>query len=95
MAGTLGASASRPYQPRQPLSTKTPIGGLRKRTCRFDGFAWARPTNDRSVPGAKFLDVTDLIIEPFGPDENTKRVIRELRDKPPVPLEKIEKHHDH
>ena len=41
------------------------------------------------------MDVTDLIIEPFEPDEKTKRVIRELCDKPPVPLEEIEKHHDH
>ena len=48
-----------------------------------------------STPGARFVDVTDLIVEPFEPDEKTKRVIRELCDTPPVPLEEIEKHHDH
>ena len=48
-----------------------------------------------SAPSARFVDVTDLIIEPFEPDEKTKRVIRELCGKPPVPLEEIEKHHDH
>ena len=48
-----------------------------------------------STPGARFVDVTDLIVEPFGPDEKTKRAIRELCGKPPVPLEEIEKHHDH
>lgn len=48
-----------------------------------------------STPGARFVDVTDLIIEPFDPDERTKRIIRELRAKPPVPPDEIEKHHDH
>jgi hypothetical protein len=48
-----------------------------------------------STPGTRFVDVTDLIIEPFEPDERTKRIIRELCAKPPIPLEEIEKHHDH
>ena len=48
-----------------------------------------------SIPGARFVDVTDLIIEPFEPDEKTRSVIRDLCEKPPVPLEEIEKHHDH
>ncbi len=48
-----------------------------------------------SAPGAKFVDVTDLIIEPFEPSERTRRIIRELRERPPRPLEEIEKHHDH
>ena len=48
-----------------------------------------------STPGARFVDVTDLIIEPFDPDERTKRIIRELRAKPPVPPDEIDKHHDH
>jgi hypothetical protein len=48
-----------------------------------------------STPGARFVDVTDLIIEPFEPDEKTKRIIRELCAKPPLPREEIEKHHDH
>jgi hypothetical protein len=49
-----------------------------------------------SVPDAQLVDVTDLIVEPFKPNERTKRIIRELRDKPPLPPEEIEKHqHDH
>ena len=47
-----------------------------------------------SAPNAQFVDVTDQIIEPFKPSEKTKRAIRELLDKPPVPLEEIERHHD-
>jgi hypothetical protein len=49
-----------------------------------------------SVPDAQLVDVTDLIVEPFKPNGRTKRIIRELRDKPPLPPEEIEKHqHDH
>jgi len=48
-----------------------------------------------SVPGAELVDVTDLVVEPFEPNERTKRIIEELRSQPPRPLEEIEKHHDH
>jgi hypothetical protein len=49
-----------------------------------------------SAADAQLVDVTDLIVEPFKPNERTKRIIRELRDKPPFPAEEIEKHqHDH
>ncbi len=48
-----------------------------------------------SAPGAQFVDVTDQMIEPFKPTDKTKLAIRELLDTPPVPLEEIEKHHDH
>jgi hypothetical protein len=45
---------------------------------------------------AQLVDVTDLIVEPFKPNERTKRFIREIRDQPPRPPEEIEKHqHDH
>ena len=47
-----------------------------------------------SAADAQFVDVTDLIVEPFKPNERTKRIIRELRDKPPAPPEEIEKHQD-
>jgi hypothetical protein len=48
-----------------------------------------------SAPAAQFVDVTDLIVEPFEPSERTKRIIEELRAQPPLPLEEIEKHHEH
>ena len=48
-----------------------------------------------SAPDAHFVDITEPIIEPFQPNEQTKRVIRQLLAKPPVPLEEIDKHHDH
>ena len=49
-----------------------------------------------SAGDAQFVDVTDLIVEPFKPNERTKRFIREIRDKPPLSPEEIEKHqHDH
>ena len=38
---------------------------------------------------------SDYIVEPFEPDERTKRTIRQLRLKPPVPPEEIEKHDHH
>ncbi len=45
---------------------------------------------------AQLVDVTDLIVEPFKPSERTKGIIREMRDKPPIPLKELEKHqHDH
>ena len=40
----------------------------------------------------EFVDVTDLMIEPFKPSERTKAIIRDLRTKKPVDWEVIEKH---
>lgn len=48
-----------------------------------------------SVSAAQFVDVTDLIVEPFEPSERTKRIIQGLRAQPPLPAEEVEKHHDH
>ncbi len=42
------------------------------------------------APSAEFVDVTDLIVVPFEPNERTKKYIRQLKDHAPVPLEKLE-----
>ena len=43
-------------------------------------------------PGLEFLDVTDLIVAPFDPDEETLKILGELRKQDPVPLQGLEKH---
>lgn len=42
--------------------------------------------------GAEFVDVTDPMVQAFSPDEATLKVIREIKGKPPVPIQEIEKH---
>ncbi|MBN2024905.1 MAG: hypothetical protein JW809_19160 [Pirellulales bacterium] len=42
--------------------------------------------------GAKFVDVTDLMVEPFAPNERTQRIIRDLRDRPLVSPDEIDRH---
>lgn len=37
------------------------------------------------APGARLVDVTDLLVERYAPDEATRRVIGELRERDPVP----------
>ena len=44
--------------------------------------------------GLKMVDVTDLLVEPFNPSEETLQVISDVRRKPPVPLEQLEDPHD-
>lgn len=44
-------------------------------------------------PAAKFVDVTDRLVDEFDPDEATLASIRELLAQDPVPLEEI--HEDH
>jgi hypothetical protein len=39
---------------------------------------------------AELVDVTDTIVERFAPDEQTRKIIRQLRDRPPVPAERLE-----
>jgi hypothetical protein len=43
-------------------------------------------------PGVEFVDVTDLMVEPFEPDEETLKIIEELKKQAPVSLEELEKH---
>lgn len=44
------------------------------------------------VPGAEFVDVTDLIIRPFHPDEKALRVVKDLMSKPLIPVDVVRKH---
>jgi len=48
-----------------------------------------------SVPSAGFVDVTDLIIKPFSPNERTRRIVKELSKQPPIPLEKLKLMREH
>ena len=43
-------------------------------------------------PNASTVDVTELLVSPFKPTDETRKVLDELRGKKPVPLEKIKKH---
>ena len=42
--------------------------------------------------GLEFVDVTDLIVVPFEPSEETLQVIREIREQEPVPVEELTEH---
>jgi len=46
------------------------------------------------APGVEIVDVTDLIVEPFHPNEKAKGYIKELTKHPPVPPEVLAKHKD-
>jgi hypothetical protein len=39
---------------------------------------------------AELVDVTDTIVERFAPDEQTRKIIHQLRDRPPVSAERLE-----
>jgi hypothetical protein len=40
-------------------------------------------------PGIEFIDVTDLMVKPFNPNERTLGIIRELAKQNPIPLEEM------
>ena len=42
--------------------------------------------------GVEFVDVTDLMVQPFDPDESTLKTIQEVLKRAPVPLEELENH---
>lgn len=42
--------------------------------------------------GVEFVDVTDLMVRPFEPDEDTWRTIKDIQKQDPVPLENLKKH---
>ncbi len=44
--------------------------------------------------GVKFIDVTDLMVKPFNPDEKTQKIIKDIQKQDPVPLEELKKHQD-
>lgn len=42
--------------------------------------------------GVELVDVTDLMVQPFDPDESTLKLIQEVLKGDPVPLEELENH---
>ena len=44
--------------------------------------------------GVEFVDVTDLMVRPFDPDEGTLTIIKNIQKQDPVPLEKLKNHQD-
>ena len=45
-------------------------------------------------PAVKFIDVTDLMVKPFSPDQATLTIIEEIQKQDPVPLEKLKSQQD-
>ena len=43
---------------------------------------------------AQFVNVTELIVKPFDPDEKTQKMIEEIQKQEPVPLEQLQHHQD-
>lgn len=43
-------------------------------------------------PGVEFIDVTDLLVMPFDPDEKTLDLIKSMRGIEPVSLEELKEH---
>ena len=44
--------------------------------------------------GVEFIDVTDLMVKPFNPDEATLKIIKDIQKLDPVPLEELKNHQD-
>ena len=44
--------------------------------------------------GVEFVDVTDRMVEPFDPDEETLRMIKEIQEQNPVSLEELKGNRD-
>jgi hypothetical protein len=42
--------------------------------------------------GIEFIDLTDLMVQPFNPDEETLKIIEEAKKQDPVALEELENH---
>ena len=42
--------------------------------------------------GAETVDVTDLMVAPFTPSEETRKILDSLRGTDPIPVEKLKKH---
>lgn len=49
---------------------------------------------DYVVPEAAMTDITDRLIEPFGPDQRVRNIIRDLENKAPLSKEEILAHED-
>ena len=46
------------------------------------------------LPGTEFVDVTDRMVEHFDPDKDTLRMIKDIQEQDPVPLEELKGHQD-
>lgn len=44
--------------------------------------------------GVEFIDVTNLMVKLFDPDEQTLKMIEEIQKQAPVPLEELKNHQD-
>lgn len=44
--------------------------------------------------GVQFIDVTDLMVRPFNPDEETLKSVKDVQKHAPVPLEQLKDHED-
>jgi hypothetical protein len=44
--------------------------------------------------GVEFVDVTDLMVQPFDPSDETLKIVREILKQAPVPPEEPKKHKD-
>ena len=47
---------------------------------------------DYQTANASFVNVTDLMVEPFSPSKETLKVIKDIQKKDPVPLEVLKEH---
>lgn len=43
-------------------------------------------------PAVELVDVTDALVEHFAPDAKTRKSAREIRERDPVPLERLREH---
>jgi hypothetical protein len=44
--------------------------------------------------GVEFVDVTDLMVQPFDPSDETLKIVKEIVKQAPEPLEELKKHKD-
>lgn len=44
--------------------------------------------------GVELVDVTDLMVKPFDPDEETLKIVKDIQTMDPVPLEELKDHQD-
>ncbi len=42
--------------------------------------------------GVEFVDVTDLMVQPFDPDKSTLKTIKEVLKRTPIPIEELKSH---
>lgn len=49
---------------------------------------------DYKAPDAEVIDITDQLIEPFGPSERVWNIVRDMKDKAPLSEEDILSHED-